>query len=496
MVGETTAVSVYDAYEIVIGLECHVQLSTRSKLFSPAPNRYGDLPNTNVDVVDAGLPGVLPVMNGAAVRHAVALGTALGAQVRRRSVFARKHYFYPDLPKGYQVSQYDLPIVHDGAITIDVDGAVRTIRIERAHLEEDAGKNLHGDAGYSLCDYNRAGTPLLEVVTAPDMRSPEEAMALFRELRRLVVWLGVCDGNLDEGSMRADCNVSVRKKGSDVLGTRTETKNINSIRYVGDAIAFEARRQVQELEAGRAIVQETRLWDPDRQESRSMRGKEEAHDYRYFPDPDLPPLVVTEDEIAAVVASLPELPRVKAARFVSALGLSLYDAGVLCADRDTADYFERALAAHGNAKGVANWVINEALRAAKQKAGDGATASASGIPPEALAGVVALVDAQTITGKVAKDVFAELVAGRGTDPAQIVADRGWQVVRDEGALAQAVEDVLAANAAEVAKYLAGKDKVLGFLTGAVMKATRGKAQPADVNRALAQRLAALKAGKP
>ena len=477
-------------WETVVGLECHVQLSTRTKLFSPAPSNSGDPPNTNVDVVDAGLPGVLPVLNDQAVRHAIALGLALGAKINRRNVFARKHYFYPDLPKGYQISQLELPIVEDGALTFDVGGVEKTVRVVRAHLEEDAGKNLHVERG-SACDYNRAGTPLLEVVTAPDLRSAEEAAAFFKELRRLVVWLGVCDGNLEEGSMRADCNVSIRRPGAAEYGTRTETKNLNSIRSVQDAVAHEARRQAFELSAGRAIVQETRLWDQDVGDSRSMRGKEEAHDYRYFPDPDLPPVAITDDEIEAVRAALPELPRAQQARFSRELALSPYDAGVLCADRGTAVFFEQALghAGKGAAKPIANWTINEVLRVAKAKAGEGADASSSGIPPRAVAEIVRLVADGTISGKIAKDVFAEVEAGRGDDPARIVDEKGWRVVRDDAALDAAVAAAFAANEPVVAKILAGQDKAKGFLVGAVMKALSGKADPKDVQRAVDDALA-------
>ena len=400
--------SIFDTYEIVIGLECHVQLLTQSKLFSPARNRYGDAPNTNVDVVDIALPGVLPVLNEAAVQQALRLGLALGCDIRRKNVFARKHYFYPDLPKGYQISQFDQPICEGGSVAIETTQGQMRVGLTRIHIEEDAGKNLHVESGNaSYCDYNRAGTPLVEVVSEPDMRSAEEAMAYMRTLRQIVMYLGVCDGNLQEGSMRADANVSVRKKGAGKLGQRTEMKNINSPRYLGQAIEFEARRQILELEAGRSIVQETRLWDPDRKESRPMRSKEDAHDYRYFPDPDLLPVIIHESEIERVRAALPELPRDKTKRLIEKLGLSPYDAAVLVSEKAIADYFEAALALHANAKGIANWVINEVLRVVKSKSGeDGSDIAQAGIPAASVAALVKLIDDGTISGKIAKDVFA------------------------------------------------------------------------------------------
>jgi aspartyl-tRNA(Asn)/glutamyl-tRNA(Gln) amidotransferase subunit B len=478
--------SIFDAYEVVIGLECHVQLLTASKLFSPAPNRFGDAANTNVDVVDAGLPGVLPVVNAKAAELAIRLGTALGSTIRRRSTFARKHYFYPDLPKGYQISQYTEPVVEGGALVV----GDKRIRITRAHLEEDAGKSLHvgGDAGATdtWLDYNRAGTPLLEVVTEPDLRSGDEAAELFRTLRTLVVTLGVCDGNLQEGSMRADANVSVRKKGAAALGQRVELKNINSPRFLAAAIDHEFRRQVLEVEAGRAIVMETRLWDPDKRETRTMRTKEEAHDYRYFPDPDLPPLVITDDEIARVQASMPELPWARRARYEEKLGLSAYDARILSSDGALASFFDDALARHDNPKALANWTMNEVLRVVNER-GLEVDQVRGVLSAEALASLVKLVDDGTISGKIAKDVFAELVEGRGTDPARIVDDKGWRVVKDEGALVAAVDAVIAENPGEWKKLVEGKPKVMGFFVGQVMKKTGGKADPKEVNRLLDER---------
>lgn len=487
--------SPFDDYETVVGLECHVQLQTASKLFSPAQNRYGDPPNTNVDIVDLGLPGVLPVLNEKALDFALRLGVALDCDIQRRSLFARKHYFYPDLPKGYQITQYDQPLCLGGRVAIEcADGSARDIALTRIHMEEDAGKSLHLEGRRaSYCDYNRAGTPLLEVVTEPVMTSAEEAAAFMRALRAIVMYLGICDGNLQEGSMRADANVSVRKRGAAALGTRTELKNINSPRFLAQAIEYEARRHILELEAGRPIETETRLWDPDRKESRSMRGKEEAHDYRYFPDPDLPPLRVTDAQIAAARAALPELPAPKRRRFVEGLGLSSADAAVLTEDKAVADYFEAVLAAGAPARAAANWVIHEVLRVLKS-AGEGdegsvasALASAT-LPPATLARLLAMLEAGTITGKIAKQVFAALWAGEADDPERLVAERGWQAQRDSAALAGVIEEILRQHPAQKAQYQGGKVQLLGFFVGQVMRATRGQADPAEVNRLLEELL--------
>ncbi len=485
-------------YETVIGLECHVQLLTAAKLFSPARNRYGDEPNTNVDVQDAGLPGVLPVLNGRVVELALRLGLALGCRIRRHSTFARKHYFYPDLPKGYQISQFDEPLCEGGALVIDTQRGERTLELTRIHVEEDAGKNLHaGDERVSYVDYNRAGTPLLEVVSEPCMRTAEEAMAFVRTLRSLVMYLGISDGNMQEGSLRADANVSVRKKGETTLGQRTEMKNLNSVRFLGAAIEAEARRQAMELDAGGRIVMETRLWDEQKRETRVMRTKEEAHDYRYFPDPDLLPLVVTGEEIERTRASLPELPRAKERRFVSELGLSPADARTLVADKQIADYFEAALRAHDNARAVANWVVNDVLRLAKLRKSD-EPADDTGEPepdtfsvpiaPEAVGKLVRLIDDGVITGRIAKQVFGELAEGRGADPASIVSAKGWQVERDSGALRALAEALLQKHPKEVLSYRGGKVKALGFFVGQVLKASGGKADPAEVNRLLKELL--------
>lgn len=485
--------SPFDAYETVIGLECHVQLMTEAKLFSPARNRYGDPPNENVDVVDLGLPGVLPVLNGRAVEFAMRLGLALGCEVNLHSVFARKHYFYPDLPKGYQISQFEHPICTGGSLLLELpDGSERRINLTRIHIEEDAGKSLHLEGrNASFCDYNRAGTPLLEVVSEPELRTPEEATAYMRALRSIAMYLGICDGNLQEGSMRADANVSVRKKGSVQLGQRTEMKNLNSPRFLAQAIENESRRQVMELEAGREIVQETRLWDSDRKESRSMRGKEEAHDYRYFPDPDLPPLVLQPADVERVRSELPELPYEKRKRFVEDLGISKQDALVLTEEKAIADYFEMALQSGAQAKGVANWIINELLRAVKDRSGDDAGEGGAiqfPISAQSLGALVLLIDQGTITGKIGKKVFAAMLDGEGEDPHAIVQAHGWQVERDEGAILAAVDEVLAANDKQVEQYRAGKVQLLGYFVGQIMKKTRGKADPAEVNRLLREKL--------
>jgi aspartyl-tRNA(Asn)/glutamyl-tRNA(Gln) amidotransferase subunit B len=471
-----------NGWEVVVGLEVHVQLLTASKLFSPAPTSFGGEPNVHVDIVDAGLPGVLPVLNARAVELAVRLGLALQANVRERSVFARKHYFYPDLPKGYQISQLEDPIVLGG--TLMVDG--RPIRITRAHLEEDAGKSLHVDGSDStFLDFNRAGIPLLEVVTEPDLRSADEAAACFRTLRTLVVAIGVCDGNLQEGSMRADANVSVRKVGSTTLGQRVELKNINSPRFLAAAVEHEARRQVALLEGGGTITQETRLWDADRRESRAMRSKEDAHDYRYTPDPDLPPLIVTAAEIAAMRTAMPELPDARRQRY-QALGLAVADAALLSADAGLARFFDDAVAVHDNPKGLANWTINEVLRVVNDR-GLEPDDAARVMPPRALATIVRLVDEGAITGKIAKEVFALIALEPTADPTAIVEARGWRMMKDTAAVERAVDEAIAENPGEWAQLVAGKPKLIGYFVGQVMKKTAGKADPKDVNLLLERR---------
>jgi aspartyl-tRNA(Asn)/glutamyl-tRNA(Gln) amidotransferase subunit B len=475
-------------WEIVIGIETHAQLSTRSKMFSAAATAFGAAPNTQASAVDIALPGVLPVANRGAVERAIRFGLAVGGTIHRTSVFARKNYFYPDLPKGYQISQYEAPIVQGGGITIATGAGARTIRLTRAHLEEDAGKLLHEDFhGSSGVDLNRAGVPLLEIVSEPELRSAAEAVAYARALHSLVRWIDICDGNMQEGSFRCDANVSVRPRGETKLGTRCEIKNLNSFRFLQHAIEHEARRQIEVLERGGSIVQETRLYDPDRDETRSMRTKEDAHDYRYFPDPDLPPLVVSEQWIEAVRSGMPELPGAKRARYQAELGLSAYDAITLTQSRELAEFFERACGAGTGvpAKTVANWVMGE-LSAKLNEAGTDASRSAVG--PAALALLLARVHDGTISGKAAKEVFDAMWAGRG-DADAIIERNGLRQISDAGALETVVAEVVAANPKQVEDYRAGKDRAFNSLVGQVMKATRGKANPAQVNELLRKKLA-------
>ncbi|MGH8683182.1 MAG: Asp-tRNA(Asn)/Glu-tRNA(Gln) amidotransferase subunit GatB [Burkholderiales bacterium] len=476
-------------WETVIGLETHAQLSTRSKMFSGAATAFGAAPNTQASAVDIALPGVLPVANTGAVERAIRFGLAVGATVHRTSIFARKHYFYPDLPKGYQISQYEVPIVQGGTITILTDAGEKTIRLTRAHLEEDAGKLLHEDfQGMSGIDLNRAGTPLLEIVSEPELRSAAEAVAYARALHSLVRWIDICDGNMQEGSFRCDANVSVRRRGETKLGIRCEIKNLNSFRFLQHAIEHEARRQIEVLEGGGSIVQETRLYDPDRDETRSMRTKEDAHDYRYFPDPDLPPLAVSEQRIEEIRSRLPELPEAKRDRYRAELGLSAYDAITLTQSRELAEYFERTLASTVplgvGAKPVANWVMGEL--SAKLNDAD-LDPSRSPVGPAGLAGLLARVHDGTISGKIAKEVFDAMWAGEG-DADAIIERKGLRQISDAGALEAIVAAVLAANAKQVEDYRAGKEKAFNSLVGQVMKATRGKANPAQVNELLRKKL--------
>ena len=474
-------------WETVIGLELHAQLATRSKIFSASSTAYGAAPNTQANLVDLGYPGVLPVLNGATVRMAVRFGLATGATVRRRSIFARKNYFYPDLPKGYQISQYELPIVEDGSLDILLeDGSRKTIGITRAHLEEDAGKSLHeGFQGISGIDLNRAGTPLLEIVSEPDMRSAREAIAYMKKVHTLVRYLGICDGNMQEGSFRCDANVSVRRQGQAALGTRAEIKNLNSFRFVERAINHEVVRQVGVLESGGSVVQETRLYDPDRNETRAMRSKEEANDYRYFPDPDLLPLVIDDAMVEEVRGTLPELPDEKAARYCRDFELSAYDAGVLTASRDLAMYFETVVEnLGGQPKLAANWVMGELSGALNR---DGLEVDASRVPATALAGLLARIGDDTISGKLAKEVFEAMWSeGRGAD--EIIDARGLRQITDTGAIEQAIDAIMAANPKQLAEYRSGKDKLFGFFVGQVMKATQGKANPAQLNELLKRKL--------
>ncbi|GAB0058933.1 Aspartyl/glutamyl-tRNA(Asn/Gln) amidotransferase subunit B [Candidatus Magnetaquicoccaceae bacterium FCR-1] len=481
--------TIQDRYETVIGLEIHTQLATRSKIFCGCPNRFGAPPNTQICPVCAAFPGVLPVLNTAVLDLAIMTGLALNGTIRTRNEFARKNYFYPDLPAGYQISQFELPIVEHGALMIELEDAPRKrIGITRAHMEVDAGKSLHeGIVGASWVDLNRTGTPLLEIVTEPDLRSAAETGMFLKKLRALVRHLGVCDGNMEEGSFRCDANVSVRRFGDPKLGTRAEIKNLNSIRNVMRAIDYEVERQIDLIEAGEKVVQETRLWDANQNHTRTMRGKEEAHDYRYFPEPDLPVVVITPERIAAVRATMPELPDEKFARFQAEFGLNDYDAGVLTADREMADYFEAALAVARPAdpKTVANWVTVELLGRLNR---EGMEIGQSPVLAEALGKLVHMIHAGVIHGKIAKTVFAHLWE-QGGDPQKIVEERGLVQVSDQGAIEAEVDRVLAAHGEKIAQYRAGKTQLLGFFVGEVMKATRGKANPGVVNGLLKDKLA-------
>ena len=475
-------------WETVIGLEVHVQLLTKSKLFSGAAAQYGAEPNTQACAVDLALPGVLPAMNREAVRMATKLGLAIGAVVSPRSVFARKNYFYPDLPKGYQISQYELPVVQKGTLRIEVDGQERIVGVTRAHLEEDAGKSLHGDFhGLTGIDLNRAGTPLLEIVSEPDMRSSKEAVAYLKKLHSLVTYLEICDGNMQEGSFRCDANVSVRPKGQKEFGTRAEIKNVNSFRFVEKAIEFEVERQVELLEGGGKVVQETRLYDSVKNETRSMRGKEEAHDYRYFPDPDLLPLVIEASFIEETRKTLPELPDAKAERFKQQYKLSAYDAGVLTATRAMADYYELVVRESGaDPKIAANWVAVELSGLLNSENKD---ISASPVTAPLMAGLLKRLADNTISGKIAKDVLAAMWAGEG-DADAVIAQKGLKQITDSGAIEKAVDEVIANNPKQLEQYRAGKEALFGFFVGAVMKATQGKANPAQVNELLKKKLSA------
>ena len=474
-------------WETVIGLEVHAQLQTKSKAFSGAATKYGAEPNTQACAVDIALPGVLPVFNKEAARMAVKFGLAIGAAINYRSVFARKNYFYPDLPKGYQISQYELPVVQKGTLRIEVDGREKIVGVTRAHLEEDAGKSLHEDFhGLTGIDLNRAGTPLLEIVSEPDMRSSKEAVAYLKKLHSLVTYLEICDGNMQEGSFRCDANVSVRPKGQKEFGTRAEIKNVNSFRFVEKAIEFEVERQIELLEGGGKVIQETRLYDSVKNETRSMRGKEEAHDYRYFPDPDLLPLVIEAGFIEETRKTLPELPDAKAERFKQQYKLSAYDAGVLTATRAMADYYELVVRESGaDPKIAANWVAVElsGLLNSENK-----EINASPVTAALMAGLLKRLADNTISGKIAKDVLAAMWAGEG-DADTVIAKKGLKQITDSGAIEKAVDKVIANNPKQLEQYRAGKEALFGFFVGAVMKATQGKANPAQVNDLLKKKLA-------
>lgn len=473
-------------WETVIGLEIHTQLATKSKIFSGASTAYGAEPNTQACAVDLGLPGVLPVLNAEVVNMAIKFGLAINAEIAPLSIFARKNYFYPDLPKGYQISQYELPIVGRGVVSIELeDGSHKIIGVTRAHLEEDAGKSLHEDFhGMTGIDLNRAGTPLLEIVSEPDMRSPQEAVAYMKKIHSLVRYLEISDGNMQEGSFRCDANVSVRPKGQTEFGTRTELKNINSFRFVERAIEFEVERQIELLEAGGKVVQETRLFDANKGETRSMRSKEEAMDYRYFPDPDLLPVEIDAAHIEGARQTLPELPDAKQARFVGDYGLSAYDAGFLTASRDMADYYEAVAKESAEAKLAANWVMGELSSYLNKEDKD---IKYSPVTATMLAGMIKRIKDNTISGKIAKEVFDAMWQGQG-DADTIIENKGLKQITDTGAIEALVDEVIANNPQQVEQFKAGKEKVLGFFVGQIMKATQGKANPAQVNELLRKKL--------
>lgn len=472
-------------YEAVIGLEVHAQLLTKSKIFCGCSTEFGAPPNTHTCPVCLGMPGVLPVLNRKVVEYTIRMALATNCTIARQSRFARKNYFYPDLPKGYQISQYELPIAEKGHISIWVNGEKKRIGITRIHMEEDAGKLIHDPyRPVSMVDFNRTGVPLIEIVSEPDMRTPEEAGAYLRQLRAILRYLAICDGNMEQGSFRCDANVSVRPAGADVFGTRAEIKNMNSFKHVENALAYEIKRQQACLEDGSAVVQETRLWDPDKGVTVSMRGKEEAHDYRYFPDPDLLPLVIDEALIEEIRSTLPELPDHKRQRFMDAYGLPAYDAELLTNARALADYFEACVRHFPEPKTVSNWVMGSLL--AKLKA-ENRTIEQSPVPPERLAALLKLIKAGVISGKIAKTVFEEM-ASSGEDPEVIVREKGLVQVSDADAISDVVQQVLDEHPAEVSDYKGGRTKLLGFFVGQVMKATRGKANPGIVNELLKKAL--------
>ena len=476
-------------YEAVIGLEVHAELLTESKVFCGCSAKFGAPPNQNTCPVCLAMPGSLPVVNRRAVEFAIRAGLAAGCTIANSSRWARKNYFYPDLPKGYQISQYELPICLGGHIDIETNGTARHVRLTRIHMEEDTGKNIHdahGDA--SLVDFNRCGVPLLEIVSEPDIRSAAEAGAYLRKLRAILQYLEICDGNMEEGSFRCDANVSIRPRGAQQLGTKVEIKNMNSFRNVERAIDHELKRQAEVLDDGGHLVQETRLWDPDREVTRSMRSKEFAHDYRYFPEPDLLPLVVSDEWIEAVRRALPELPDARRQRFAQEYGLPEYDADVLTVRKDVADYYEAAVRCHRNPKAISNWVMGEVLRIIRERKLDNALVIHDWpVPPERLAALVELLDSGEISGKIAKTVFEEMVS-TGKTPVDIVAEQGLTQISDASAIVAAIDQIIAANAAKVAEYRSGKEKLFGFFVGQVMKATQGKANPQKLNELLKAKL--------
>ena len=472
-------------YEVVIGFETHAQLATQSKIFSRAPTAFGAEPNTQACAVDLALPGTLPVMNRSAVELAIRLGLALGSHIAEQSVFARKNYFYPDLPKGYQISQFEIPVVQGGEVSFFLGDEKKTVRLVRAHLEEDAGKSLHEDfVGQSGIDLNRAGTPLLEIVTEPDMRSSAEAVAYAKELHKIVTWIGICDGNMQEGSFRCDANVSVRKPGGE-LGTRREIKNLNSFKFMQQAIDYEVRWQIEQIEDGHAIQQATVLFDPDTGETRAMRTKEDAADYRYFPDPDLPPLVIARDWVEQVKANMPELPRQMAERLVQTYGLPEYDATTLTQSPAMAAYFETAAKASGQAKMASNWIMGEVSRRLNNEEKDIAQVP---VGAETLAALLKRIADGTVSNNAAKQVMDALWSGEGSDVDAVIEAKGLKQMNDAGALEKIIDEVMAANADNVAQFRAGKEKAFNALVGQVMKASKGKANPQQVNDVLRQKL--------
>ena len=472
-------------YEVVIGFETHAQLATQSKIFSRAPTAFGAEPNTQACAVDLALPGTLPVMNRGAVEHAIRLGLALGSHIAEQSVFARKNYFYPDLPKGYQISQFEIPVVQGGEVSFFLGDEKKTVRLVRAHLEEDAGKSLHEEFhGMSGIDLNRAGTPLLEIVTEPDMRSSAEAVAYAKELHKTVTWIGICDGNMQEGSFRCDANVSVRKPGGE-LGTRREIKNLNSFKFMQQAIDYEVRWQIEQIEDGHAIQQATVLFDPDTGETRAMRTKEDAADYRYFPDPDLPPLVIARSWVDEVKASMPELPRQMAERLVQTYGLPEYDATTLTQSPAMAAYFETAAKASGQAKMASNWIMGEVSRRLNNEEKDIAQVP---VNADTLAALLKRIADGTVSNNAAKQVMDALWSGEGSDVDAVIEAKGLKQMNDSGALEKIIDEVMAANAPMVEQFRAGKDKAFNALVGLVMKASKGKANPQQVNDVLRQKL--------
>ena len=476
-------------YEPVIGLEVHAQLLTESKIFCGCSTQFGQAPNQNTCPVCMGFPGVLPVLNKKTVEFAIRAGLATHCEIARSSRFARKNYFYPDLPKGYQISQYELPLCTNGYIELAMNGVAKRIRLTRIHMEEDAGKSIHdmrSDA--SLVDLNRAGVPLLEIVSEPDIRSAEEAGSYLRTLRAILQYLEICDGNMEEGSFRCDANVSVRPEGTETLGTKVEIKNLNSFKAVEKAIVFEIRRHIEALSEGGTLIQETRLWDPDREETRPMRTKEFAHDYRYFPDPDLLPVIIDEQWIDTIRASLPELPEDRKIRFITRYEIPAYDAELLTSRRDIADYFESALKTHRSPKALANWILGELFRVLKErKLDDKLYITDWPVQAENLANMIALIDRGTISGKIAKTVF-DAMLDSGQSPQEIVNEKGLEQVSDSEAIESAIDQVLAAHPKQVADYRAGNEKIFGFLVGQIMKATQGKINPQKANESLKRKL--------